>query len=150
MSGRGPAPKDPEKRARTNKDETPTTEIVQVRSPQPALPEGMDWHPRTVAWWAMWGEAPQSAAFMATDWDFLLDTAIMHTALWSKGQWTLAAEIRLRVAKLGATPEDRQRLRMNFATPVDPGKDAGEEPSSGPGARKRYGPLTSVPRAVSE
>ena len=35
--------------------------------------------------------------------------------MWSKGQWTLAAEVRLRVAKFGATPEDRARLRMVFA-----------------------------------
>jgi hypothetical protein len=39
----------------------------------------------------------------------------MHHAMWSKGQWTLAAEVRLRVAKFGATPEDRARLRITFA-----------------------------------
>jgi hypothetical protein len=148
MAGRGPAPKDPEKRARANKDVTPATEIAHARSPQPELPEGMDWHERTRAWWAMWGEAPQSAAFMATDWDFLLDTAIMHTALWSKGQWTLAAEIRLRVAKLGATPEDRQRLRMHFAAPAEPEAEADAAPVVG--AVKRYGRLTSLPTAASE
>jgi hypothetical protein len=44
----------------------------------------------------------------------------MHDAMWSKKQWTLAAEVRLRAAKFGATPEDRARLRMRVgATPEE-------------------------------
>lgn len=58
-----------------------------------------------------------------TDWSFLLDTALMHHAMWEKGQWTLAAEVRLRVAKFGATPEDRMRLKMELA-PAEPEKNA--------------------------
>jgi hypothetical protein len=63
----------------------------------------------------MWQDSAQAENFTATDWSFLMDTALMHHAMWEKGQWTLAAEVRLRVAKFGATPEDRARLRMVFA-----------------------------------
>jgi hypothetical protein len=63
----------------------------------------------------MWRRSAQAETFTESDWSFLLDTALMHHAMWSKGQWTLAAEVRLRVAKFGATPEDRARLRMVFA-----------------------------------
>mgnify|MGYP007024625023 FL=1 len=65
----------------------------------------------------------------------------MHTAMWAKGQWTLAAEVRLRVAKYGATPEDRARLRMNFADADE--KDA--KRSVSPEARQRWGDLRALP-----
>jgi len=81
--------------------------------PQPELPDG-DWHPQTRRWWAMWGESPLSEDFTATDWSELLDTAVLHSLFWA-GESRHAAELRLRVAKFGATPEDRARLRIQFA-----------------------------------
>jgi len=143
MAGQGPAPKDPSRRARRNADPVPSTSIRFVKAEQPPLPADMEWHPRTVEWWAMWRDAPQAEHFMASDWDFLLDTALMHTAMWAKGQWTLAAEVRLRVAKYGATPEDRARLRMNFAD-----ADAKDERRhSSPPAMQRWGDLRALPSA---
>jgi hypothetical protein len=53
--------------------------------------------------------------FIAADWDFLIDTAMLHTEMWN-GNPGLAAEIRLRVGKLAGTPEDRLRLRMQVET----------------------------------
>jgi hypothetical protein len=142
MAGQGPAPKDPSRRARGNADPHPTTRIQFVHAEQPPLPEGIDWHERTRAWWAIWKDAPQAEHFMATDWDFLMDTALMHHAMWSKGQWTLAAEVRLRVAKYGATPEDRARLRMHFA---DADQKESRQPAPAPSSRSRYGDLRVLP-----
>lgn len=154
MAGRGPAPKDSARRARRNADPVRTSVIRFELANQPDLPSlGLDkdgeeiaWHPRTVAWWEMWRTSPQAEHFMASDWDFLLDTALMHHAMWSKGQWTLAAEVRLRVAKFGATPEDRARLRMQFAEADD--KDA-KRTAAAPGAssKARYGDLRVLPGA---
>lgn len=115
MSGRGFPPKDPERRARRNKDGTPRALLRFVRADQPPLPDDIEWHPRTVAWWENWRTSPQADHFMVTDWDFLLDTARLFNAMWTDGDFKLAAEVRLRVAKFGATPEDRARLRMQFA-----------------------------------
>lgn len=137
MPGRGPAPKPDDRRARRNKDEIPGTPLRFVRAVQPALPPGVRWHARTRQWWAMWGASPQAEHFMATDWDFLIDTALMHHAMWSKKQWTLAAEVRLRVGKFGATPEDRARLRMQFASADE--ADSRRPPA--PSSRERYGNL---------
>lgn len=139
MAGRGFAPKDPAKKAGHSKDSTPSTTIRFSRSPQPALPAEVDWHPRTVQWWAMWCEAPQAEHFMATDWDFLLDTAVLHSAYWS-GNSQVAAELRLRVAKYGSTPEDRARLRMHFADADEKDAKRPEPPSS----RQTYGGLKAV------
>lgn len=124
MAGRGPAPKDPSKRARRNKDPQALRVIEADPQPQPELPPleverggelvELDWPARTRDWWRMWGESPLAAEFTANDWSELLDTALLHASFWS-GKTSVAAELRLRVAKFGATPEDRARLRITFA-----------------------------------
>jgi len=136
MAGRGPAPKDPAKRRRRNADPVPETVVAadgELHGPD--LPEGTEWHERTRAWWETWRRSPQAQAMEDTDWSFLLDTALMHHAMWSRGQWTLAAEVRLRVAKFGATPEDRARLRMQIGKNPPSAKPA--EPAHAPVRRLR-------------
>lgn len=77
-------------------------------------PDG-DWHPMTKKWWNSWRTSPQASQMLSEpDWMFLLDTALMHHQMWSRGKWEFASEIRLRVQKFGATPEDRQRLRQEI------------------------------------
>ncbi len=144
MGMTGPAPKDPRKRARRNSDPIPHTTIRFEKAEQPPLPRDVDWHPRTRAWWRIWKESPQAEIFMATDWDFLLDTALMHHAMWSKHQWTLAAEVRARVAKFGATPEDRAKLRMFFA---DADEKDSRRPAEPPSAVERFADLHVLPPA---
>lgn len=114
MAGMGPQPKDPKRRARTNASPIPTTVLRFVKGEQPPLPKGRRWSKRTQEWWATWGESAQAELFSATDWDFLLDTAVLHDEFWH-GVVGVAPELRLRVAKFGATLEDRARLRLVFA-----------------------------------
>jgi hypothetical protein len=104
----------------------------------PALPVGVlgsdddgrpvEWHPMTAKWWETWRRSPQAKLFNGTDWDFLLDTALMHHMMWAKGRWDFASEVRLRAAKFGATPEDRARLKMEIDAP-------GAAPATGPSAK---------------
>lgn len=145
MAGRGPAPKPAARRARSNAEPTVLRALKLVRQSAPELPElGPDkngevqqWHERTVAWWQMWAESELAKDFTASDWSFLLDTALMHHNYWANGHWTLAAELRLRVAKFGATPEDRARLRITFADADE--KDEKRAARQGASARQRYG-----------
>lgn len=143
MAGRGPAPKDPAARRRRNADPVPKTVLSddsQLRGPalpDDALPDGEAWHPRTLAWWETWRRSAQAQTFTATDWDFLLDTALMHHTMWLKGKWEFASELRLRAAKFGATPEDRARLRMQIAVEEKPAP-TGDKPKS------RYAHLRAV------
>lgn len=128
MAGRGPAPKDPEHRARRNKPPAPMRVIVAEPVAQPPLPtfevehDGVltefVWPARTVEWWQMWGASPLAAEFTSTDWSELMDTAVLHARHW-RGDKSVAGELRLRVAKFGATPEDRARLRITFAQADD-------------------------------
>ena len=145
MAGPGMAPKDPSRRARRNADPHPTTRLEFKACAPPELPESFDWHPMTLSWWKTWQESPMAALMGPTDWSFMLDTALMHHSMWAKGQWTLAAEVRLRVAKYGATPEDRLRLRIQWADADD--KDS-KVPQMGPvpdRSSKRYGQLKVMP-----
>lgn len=82
----------------------------------PELPDSFEWPDATRTWWLTWREAPQSRTFTATDWSFLLDTAVLHAEFWL-GDRSVASELRLRSAKFGATPEDRARLKFEIGEP---------------------------------
>ena len=83
------------------------------------LPDGESWHPVTVEWWA----GVRQWAFLADEpawsWAFLVDTALLHHTMWTRGRHDLASEIRLRSAKYAQTPEDRLKLRVTLLTPSD-------------------------------
>ena len=141
MAGRGPAPKENRSRRR----DTPTRDIIKSDGklggfplPDDVLPELPEkdrdpdywegevqreqWHPQTVRWWQSWRESPQAAKMLTgPDWDYLLDTALLHHQMWMSGgkNSERAAEIRLRVAAFGATPADRLRLRLEVEVPEE-------------------------------
>lgn len=126
MAGRGSTtPKDPANRRRTNSDgkqRQTVTEDGELRGDD--LPFGINWPDQTRIWWDNWRRSPQAQRFIRTDWDFLLDTAMIHAKFWL-GDASVAGELRLRVSKLGATGEDRSRLLMvvdepEQAAPVKP------------------------------
>jgi hypothetical protein len=154
MAGKGLAPQG--RRARTNSEPSPLKVITAEPVKQPTLPKftvtwcdddgqfhetTFRWPAQTRAWWQMWADSPLSNDFTSTDWSELLDTARLHAAFWT-GDIKVAAELRLRVAKFGATPEDRARLRIQFAAADEAeGKGSGAPKK---GARTRRGPLKAV------
>lgn len=135
MSGRGPAPKDPSQRARRNRaDVTVVESDGGVHGPE--LPDTYEWPPETRAWWETWRTSAQAKTFTDTDWSFLLDTAVLHAEFWM-GKRDLAAELRLRAAKFGATPEDRARLKLAVGEPAQAtAKPAGKLEAKEAAARK--------------
>lgn len=151
MAGRGPAPK--ANRVRRNADPSPLRVITAAPVAQPNLPDfdvqvevdgvltsqSFAWPARTREWWQMWADSPLSADFTSTDWSELLDTARLHAQFWD-GDTKVASELRLRVAKFGATPEDRARLRITFAQ----ADDAESKRAAAPSSRARRGPLKAV------
>jgi hypothetical protein len=147
----GPLPKDPARRARRNADTIERTVLVFEPAKQPRLPsimpDGSHWPAETRAWWRTWKDSPLSDAFTATDWAALLETAVLHGLFWT-GDKSVAGEIRRRVAKHGATAEDRARLRISFAE-AD-AADGGGRAEQVESARERRGALTAVPAVASE
>lgn len=146
MAGRGPAPKNPSRRARTNKDPIPgrvldAPGVAPAELPMDLLPDGDEWHPATLRWWKRWCESPLAENLPAVDWSELEACAVLHHEFMRKRSFTLGSELRLRMAKWGATPEDRARLRISIA-------DADEKDAKRPvgaSARERRGVLRALP-----
>ncbi len=147
MAGRGPRPKPTDRRARTNKGSVPTLVLEaegQEPSPLPMdlLPEGDEWHPATLRWWSRWCESPLAQNLPAVDWSELEACAVLHHEFMRKRSFTLGSELRLRMAKWGATPEDRARLRITIA---DADAKDDQRPIPGASARDRRGTLHALP-----
>lgn len=121
MAGRGPAPKGRNARDRDTPDFDALTvdgDLFGQPLPEGVLPEGEQWHPQTLSWWESIRRFPLLKDEPEIGWQFLLDTALMHHTMWTKGRWEFASELRLRVAKYGATPEDRMRLKIKIEAPA--------------------------------
>lgn len=156
MAGRGPAPKDPSKRVRRNKDVVPLRVVEVEPAEKPELPEfsvqiesdgelsyeKFEWPEATREWWDALDLHPLAHEFIETDWSYLLDTARLHAAFW-QGDLKLAPELRLREAKYGFTPEDRLRLRIQFAQAAEGEDRVRRRAELGGSARARRGPLTA-------
>jgi hypothetical protein len=126
MAGRGPAPKPVRSRARATAQRE--AEMIEIEDdgelygfdlPTGVLPDGAEWHPQTLELWDSLRRNPLLKNEPNLGWQFLVDTALLHHIFWSKGRWEYASEIRLRLAKIGITPEDRMRLKIKVTTPVD-------------------------------
>lgn len=88
----------------------------------PDVPEREKWHPATVRMWERFRRSPQAVRMVTDpDWDYLLDTMLMHHVSWMSGGKNSErfAEIRIRLAAFGATPADRARLRMDIELPSE-------------------------------
>jgi hypothetical protein len=140
MAGPGRAPKQvlsrPRDTARRQAEMTKVAPDGVLRGPD--LPD-YDWHPRTLTWWETWRRSPLAQEFGQTDWDFLIDTAFLHSQMWN-GEIRLASEVRLRAAKFGATPEDRLRLKVE----VD---QEAEQVKKAPASKARKARLLNVVNA---
>lgn len=146
MAGRGPAPKDPDRRARRNAQPV-GQRVIEIEAlapmdlPADLLPDGEEWHPATLRWWERWCDSPLASDLPAVDWSELEACAVLHHEYMRKRTFTLASELRLRMGKFGGTPEDRARLRITLA-------DADEKDSKRPvrgGTSQRYGDLHVLP-----
>lgn len=154
MAGNGPAPKDPRKRARGNKDLAPVRYIQPAHVVvKPDLPEfdaqvkprdgepymvPFEWPAATRDWWSMLDHHPLANEFFDSDWSYLLDTAMIHAAFW-RGDVKVAGELRLREEKYGFTPADRAKLRIFSATAVETEERAVKAVSARVSSRDRYG-----------
>lgn len=148
----GPLPKDPALRKRRNK--TATAARLTLDGPAieaPELPqrydeegEPIDWHPRTLQWWATVWESPMAPEFLDADVEGLFLLAELeddfHRATSPRQRIELAKEIRLQRQCYGLTPIDRRRLQWEI--------DRGEE-AEGKRAKRRRQAAASVAEATA-
>lgn len=119
------ARKDPGQRARRNGENRPFRVVGLPETTAPELPERfkafasatgtivkIKYPDETRTWWSHWVDSPLNDGFTDHDWDYLLVTAIIHARMILGIDPKAAAELRLREAKFGVTPEDRAKLRL--------------------------------------
>ncbi|MFJ4093453.1 hypothetical protein ACIPYS_17885 [Kitasatospora sp. NPDC089913] len=122
---RGPRPK--ENAVRRNKH-AHAQELAADAQPGRELPRGLGITTSGARrFWRTWATSPQSARWAETDWAELEITTKLVDALY-QGDLKLAGEIRQRVAKWGATTEDRARLRISIE-PEHQDRDADQAPA---------------------
>lgn len=154
MAGRGAAPKAAGQQANSaaakrekNKIRTVTDEPCEAPDFPEFMPDGSEWPDHTIFWWDSWSQNPLTSDYRMSDWLDLLDCASIHGRLW-QGDYKAAAELRLRMARHGATREDRARLRIVFATADETERKAkagaaglGKNATTDDSARARRGAL---------
>lgn len=130
MAGKGPAPNEGGRsRDRDNKaleelvyngqiwgDDLPSGVLGQDEK----TGEDIDWHPQTLVWWDAIRRWPVMEHELEASWQFMVTTAMLHHKMWTNGRWDFAAEVRLREAKYGITPDDLRRLGKKIQRPGDP------------------------------
>lgn len=136
----GPSPKDMGQKAGNGGRNAPWAVVPTRRADAPELPaffrywdgestRRIKYPPETVRWWNNWAseESPLNKNFTAHDWDYLLETSVMHAKFWlGIDQAKMASELRQRVAKYGATPEDRAKLRIVLVSADEAAERAAE------------------------
>lgn len=98
----------------------------------PELPEDYEWCTRTQNWWQTVRDSAQAMAFHPTDWEFLLETALLHHRLWRQtgrelspnGASTLAGELRIRLERYGFSWADRRKFGIHISTPEEAAQEA--------------------------
>lgn len=68
---------------------------------------------RTKRWWATLSTMPHCILWHPSDWQFAVDTAVLHAAF-AKGDHARAPELRIRERMMGTTAESRRDLRIRY------------------------------------
>lgn len=111
--------------------------------PPPRLPSKFAKNADAKRWWTTWTKSPQAALLGSTDWQVLLDTLPLVVAYYG-GELRHGAEIRQRMSKFGATPEDRARLRIQFGQADEIDR---KRPAAKPKDQDRFSKLAVLPTA---
>lgn len=98
---------------------TDTGTLAGPELPAGVLPDGESWHPQTLALWQELRRSPIMQGEPGLTWAYMVDTVVLHHMMWQHQEHRFAPELRLRLAKVAATPEDRQRLKIRVTQPVD-------------------------------
>lgn len=153
MPGRGPAPKNPNSRARRNEQNIPQREIVVSFVPQPALEDiygdtnpatQQPWTDQTLRFWDTLATFPplKTQGLQQTQWLDLARTMVIDDAF-NRGDTRLGQERRLQLAQYGITPDSLARHRITMAT-ADEAEDKRRASRAAADVRGRYRSLKAV------
>lgn len=80
---------------------------------KPGLPDSIDWPDETRAWFEAWRESPRTDGWDAQQWNYLMETALVHAEVFASGNTSMLGELRVRESYMGVAfdgkPTERQR-----------------------------------------
>ena len=122
MPSPGTKPKAPEEKRTRHASTHEWIEVQNVPNPNPReMPKGR-WNAGAKRWWAAISKMPHTVLWDEEDWEFAEETLKLHQDFWA-GKSTLAAELRLRRQRMGATWDARRDLRIRYVQAL-PGEEA--------------------------
>lgn len=134
----GPAPKDPELRARRNKPASSAVLPPAAAVRGPDLPADHAWHQRVQDWWVALREHPVATRYTSLDWQQALDVAELRQLYATGPSGRLFALIQSASVGLGLSEADRRRNGWGMqTTPATPAEaPALPEPARRPSPRR--------------
>ena len=135
---RGPSPKEAGTKAGHSGAKTPFRVVGLPKVECPELPEyfryfdgesrrKIAYPEETKRWWGHWKTSPLIDGFTIHDWEYLLETSVIHAKFWLGIDFAkMEAALRQRMAKFGVTPEDRAKLRI-IAVTAETAEERAEE-----------------------
>ena len=70
---------------------------------KPKLPEDIPFPDETVKWFESWRNSSRSDDWDEFQWQYLIDTALVHSAVWGSQDFSMLGELHKRLAYMGLT-----------------------------------------------
>lgn len=77
-----------------------------AKKDKPTLPEDTDWPKETVEWFEAWRSNRCSDHWDDRQWQYVMDTAIVHALVYGSNDFGALTELHKRLAFMGLTFED--------------------------------------------
>lgn len=77
-----------------------------AKKDKPSLPTDTDWPPETVAWFDAWRQNRCTDRWDARQWQYMLDTAIVHALVYGSAAYGELPELHKRLAFMGLEFDD--------------------------------------------
>lgn len=87
-------------------------------SGKPSLPDTVDWPQETIAWFESWRESPRTDGWDAQQWNYLIETAIVHAEIFSSMNFAMLGELRARESYMGVTFDQKQPKKKPDGKPT--------------------------------
>lgn len=92
---------------------------------KPGLPQDTEWADETVTWFEAWRNSSRTDSWDAIQWQYMFDTALVHSSVWGAGNFAMLGELRTRLTIMGITFDPPPKIEMTGkkeATPLDRAK----------------------------
>lgn len=68
---------------------------------KPNLPKTSEWAQETLDWFEAWKESPRTDGWDMAQWQFMFDTAVVHSLIYGSEMFHMLGELRSRLSYMG-------------------------------------------------